>query len=144
LHEQCKYIRKTGGIFGKAMEDPITFDVWGRVDPEHRAEAATILGQMQPALGRKAILQAIVNSIGRGRDILVAERLGWTFAQSSTRDLAGVFTDLRVFQAGYGPELLGCLQTCAVHSLHRGGIRCPVCSGFYDDRPPPTGGPPYR
>jgi hypothetical protein len=117
------------------MEDPVTFDIWALVDPEHKPEAGSILGRMRPALDRAGILKAIVESTSRERAILVGEQLGWGSAQTSRRDLDGAFTNVRLFQSGYGPDDLPNLKLCAAHSLNYAGVLgCPVCGKRYAER----------
>lgn len=106
------------------MEEPIVFDVWGRVPHEPTARRAA-------AIDRVAQLRRIDRLQAGDAATLIGERLTWTVASALRREWGDVLGALELFQSGYGPADRDALLWCLRHEVYFGGVLgCPVCSGF--------------
>jgi len=111
------------------MEQPIRFDVYGKVDLSKKKGLIAYLDEsglyVKPLEVRKAVNLATRES----KYITLAKSLGYGEATSfiGTFNLA---KELTLTQEMYYPG--GKESFCSKHNLHFGGILgCHVCSGFY-------------
>jgi hypothetical protein len=114
------------------MEDPIAFDLWGAVIPEHKEQAVAKIGELRPDLSRPAILREIILAPVPDRQVLIARDLAWDTARLLREQLVTQFEHLQVYQTGYGPSDVSGLKECPVHQIYYGGVLgCPVCDGWF-------------
>jgi hypothetical protein len=112
------------------MEDPITFDIWGRLIAERRSNARAVLQRVNPELSDKAVLQALVRASNKKEPLLLASDLGWGDAQACREEMGAYFDDIKVFQHRFGPPQEARMKYCADHRLYFSGIfGCPICEG---------------
>jgi hypothetical protein len=110
------------------MEDPITFDLWGKAIPDRQADAVELLPRVRPEVPRISILKELVASRSRNGWMLVADNLAWNTVEAHRVEIGDLFTDVAVYQSGYGPADLPRLQACAVHKVaYAGCLGCHVC-----------------
>jgi len=114
------------------MEDPIAFDLWGAVIPEHKEQAVATIGKLRPDVSRPAILRELIVAPGPDRQVLIARDLAWDTARSLREQLVNHFEHPQVYQTGYGPPNRARLKKCPVHQICYGGVLgCPVCDGWF-------------
>lgn len=113
------------------MEEPIVFDVWGRVPHEPAARRAAVIDRVAQLrrIDRLLALRVVVRAGDAAT--LIGERLTWTVASALRREWGDVLGALELFQSGYGPADRDTLQWCLRHEVYFGGVLgCPACSGF--------------
>jgi len=119
------------------MEDPITFDLWGRPHPAHRESVKSLLAGTRPGLSRIALLKELVATT-HGGWLLIAEDQVWLDVQVLTAMADNIFESVRVYQCGWSPVDDDTLHLCATHALRHGGILgCQMCRGFARIHRPP-------
>ncbi|WP_413665350.1 hypothetical protein ACG1BZ_09225 [Microbulbifer sp. CNSA002] len=111
------------------MEDPIRFDVYGKIDVSHKKDAVAYLDESEfyekPLEVRKAVNEAVRES----SFTILAKSLGYGDAVSFIESCKWA-KELTLAQEMY--YLDGEESFCKQHNLHFGGIfGCHVCSGFY-------------
>jgi hypothetical protein len=115
----------------KKMEDPIQFSIWGNPIAESRKSVENLLAVTRPHESRLNILRMISRAIAEDAPLRFAGPLGWAATQRLRVD--PMFRNVRVFQAGYGPDDQDSLGFCEIHAVFYGGcLGCPVCSGMND------------
>jgi hypothetical protein len=120
-----------GGTLGGLMEDPIRFDLWGKVESTAPANAALWLRAQRPTLteidARKLIAGA---RLGASQSLLV-ESCTWSSVQALLVNLPNWVSAASVVQEGYSPALAP--HSCVVHQLHFAGVLgCHVCRNSCD------------
>ena len=114
------------------MEDPIAFDMWGALIPEHKEQAIATIRDFRAELSRQAILRELALALPRDRRVLIAQQLAWGTVRALRERLATEFEHLQVFQTGYGPADQSRLEECLEHEIWYGGVLgCPVCNGWF-------------
>jgi len=116
------------------MEDPITFDLWGRSDGQHREDVLKTLSRTRPESARRELVREVAASVTADHWVLIAQDMSWATVQSMKDDIAAdatvVFDEVCVFQCGYAPPDRSKMGRCRVHQLYYGGVLgCPVCEG---------------
>lgn len=109
--------------------EPIRFDVWGALSPEHEREGIEILGRMRPELDPKEIVREVADPPGPEREILIVAHRDWSALQTLREELTTVFERLQIYQADFGPHHRPTLKECPTHRIYYSGARCPVCRG---------------
>lgn len=113
------------------MEDPITFDVWGRLRPGMGEVARALLHEARPGASRLSILQSIAKA-PTPDGLLIIEGIGWAAAEEWRARASEAFERIELYQSGHSPSRQAHLQLCPIHRLYFGGVLgCPVCQDFY-------------
>lgn len=111
------------------MEDPIKFDVYGKVPPGKSQSATDLFIVEGTYSSRPEALKAANYSIKNNARVILIRSVGWLRAQV-TSALAPWAKDVVFCQEGYEPD--DKRAYCQKHNLQYGGIfNCHVCSGFY-------------
>ena len=112
------------------MEDPVRFDVWGRVLTEGRDGALEFVRSQSTYASEKQLRFAVSRSVQGNKRVLIAASCGWAAANELTDAASKLFADIALCQEGYSPSKTG--SYCEVHKLHYGGcLGCHVCQDFY-------------
>lgn len=111
------------------MEEPISFDVYGKIDSDYREEAvAKLLGAniyTSEIEARKSINAACRD----GKYTILSRGQGWE-ESNKFMNACSWANELALCQEMYYPG--GKESYCKEHNLHYGGISgCHVCSEFY-------------
>ncbi|HYG36689.1 MAG TPA: hypothetical protein VEC99_17980 [Clostridia bacterium] len=113
------------------MEDPIRFDTWARITAGQREVLIQFLQNSFP--DRPAVeLRKRANDAVRGAAILIAQHVTWArVSRMLSRDLE-LFSEISVYQEGYGPSDCSHRRSCPIHNVFYSGVLgCPVCGEFY-------------
>ena len=112
------------------MEDPVSFDVWAKVNPRSRSVAVKEITSIRPVLKQTEVRLLVNRSVAKDESILVAEDQGWDFVQAFQKLSSDWLEDIRVYQSGWKPE--DRTKYCGIHKLNHGGcLGCHVCRGFF-------------
>ncbi|MBU2709401.1 hypothetical protein KCM76_25645 [Zooshikella marina] len=113
------------------MEEPIRFDVYGKIDTSRKKEAIVYLDELGVYEKNLELRKAVNEATRENRFTILAKSLGYSDAVSflGSCDWA---KELTLVQEMYYPG--GEESFCKQHTLHFGGIfGCHVCSGFYKE-----------
>ena len=110
------------------MEDPIRFDIYGKVDPRTRAEAVVFLKSVNVYSSEIEVRKAVSESCQKNMRIQLARSVTWSSANQFEQSCN--WANQIVFcQEGYWPDDG---VYCKRHNLYYGGVLgCHVCEGFY-------------
>ena len=111
------------------MEDPIRFDIYGKVDPGKRDEAVVSLISVNVYPDEIEVRKAVSKSCQKNVRIQLARSATWSSANEFEQSCN--WANQIVFcQEGYWPDDES--SYCKKHNLYYGGILgCHVCEGFY-------------
>lgn len=111
------------------MEEPVKFDVYGKVPPDRLQHAANFAWSEGTYPSRLAALKAANHAIQHNVHIIILRSVGWLYAQKFSR-LAPWAEEVVFCQEGY--QISDGHAYCSAHNLWYGGVcGCHVCSGFY-------------
>lgn len=112
------------------MEDPVRFDVWGRIIPAQR-EAALATIRSQKLYPSEVELRKGVNNAARtGGLIRVAKSLPYLSALNFMSQSKHFLCDQALSQEDWVPK--DGTTYCEMHHFHFGGcLGCHVCRGVY-------------
>jgi hypothetical protein len=111
------------------MEDPVRFDVYGKVPPGMAQSAADFSVSEGTYSSRSEALKAANHSTQHNVHIILMRSVGWLHAQKNSKHAPWAM-ELVFCQEGY--EINDKYAYCQKHNLQYGGILgCHVCSGFY-------------
>lgn len=111
------------------MEDPVKFDVYGKVPPSMARDAANFSCAEGTYPSRFEALKAANHSTQHNVHIILLRSVGWLLAQKISK-LAPWAREVVFCQEGY--EINDKYAYCQKHNLQYGGVRgCHVCSGFF-------------
>jgi hypothetical protein len=112
------------------VEDPVSFDLWGKVILDQRSAAIKEVSSLRPTLKQIEVRILVNKSIVNNDRILVAEDKGWDFVQTFQKLSLDWLEDIGLYQIGYRPGER--TQYCSLHKFHHGGcLGCHVCRGFF-------------
>lgn len=112
------------------MEDPIKFDVWGRLVPSAYAVALAAIRATEVYSGELELRKALNNARHGGFTLKVATGMSWSVAHQFLKNSFWLQEPV-LYQEGCSPA--DHLFYCAKHKLYFGGcLGCHVCSGFYE------------
>lgn len=125
------WIRVSIRVERKNMEDPIRFILWGKIVPQQREEALSIIRSQAVFPSEMELRKAVSNSLRESRELPISSALGYLAVQELAASLTGTFSGLTYCQESYGPS--GGKAFCSAHNFHFGGcLGCHVCQGFYE------------
>lgn len=111
------------------MEDPVRFEVWGKIIPEMRAEALAALRIHSGRPSELELRKSVMTAVRENQPLLVSSALGYQAAQELTASLANAFSELVLCQEGWEPDSG---LYCPLHNFHFGGcLGCHICQGGY-------------
>ncbi len=112
------------------MEEPVKFNLWGRIIPDRREEALTVVRQQAVFPSEIELRKAVMSAIRTNEQMQISAAYGLGAVTDLANSLGTTFTDLTLCQECYWPA--GEKTFCSEHNLHFGGcLGCHICSGFY-------------
>jgi hypothetical protein len=112
------------------MEEPISFNLWGKIIPSRRKEAIDFIRQQSVFPSEIELRKAVMASIANDRAMQISVALGLSSIRTLEAAAGNIFDYFTLCQEGYGPA--GKEAYCPIHNLHFGGcLGCHICSGFY-------------
>jgi hypothetical protein len=112
------------------MEEPIRFDLWGRVRPAVPTSAARWLLELRPALTELAARRLIAHGRLSSDPCQLLTSCSWPSVQAILGNLPDWIGDASVVQEGYAPSQAA--HFCELHQLRYAGcLGCHVCRGFF-------------
>lgn len=113
------------------MEDPISFDVYGKIDSEHREEAVSELLKTNIYPSEIEVRKSVNSACHDGKYTILSRGLGWGKSHKFI-EACNWAKELTLCQEMYYPG--GKESYCKEHNLHYGGILgCHVCVNFYKE-----------
>lgn len=115
------------------MEDPIQFSLWGKPTQKTRKRVEAMLAAAWPDEPRVNILRIVKRALATDTSVCFADSLGWSDTQKIRDNATELFSEIQVFQAGYGPDDEDSMSMCDVHSIFYGGcLGCPICDNTHE------------
>jgi len=112
------------------MEEPIKFNLWGRIIPDKRMDALDFVRKQAVFSSEIELRKAVMSAIQANEQMQISAAFGLRAVTDLANSLSMIFTDLTLCQESYWPA--GARTYCAAHNLHFGGcLGCHICSGFY-------------
>lgn len=112
------------------MEDPIKFDLWGKILAGERDRALSVLRSHKLYDSELELRKTVQSAVRCNAPVRVSSAMGYTEVTAFAGAVSSIFAELAVYQEGWTPHDKS--QYCEQHDLHYGGcLGCHVCSGFY-------------
>jgi hypothetical protein len=115
------------------MEDPMTFDVWGRIESEGRNDAVLFLLNNRTETWELNARVIVNKAINDATLIRVLSSVGWLRATELRQSPPPWLKNATVVEQSSLPDnpFNHAGNFCPYHTLFYGGWKCCVCSGFY-------------
>jgi hypothetical protein len=112
------------------VEDPVSFDLWGKIVSDKRSIAIKEISSLRPTLMQIEVRILVNNSIFNDDHILVVGNKGLDFVQTFQALSIDWLEDMCLYQYGCQPQ--DKTRYCKLHKLHYGGcLGCHICTGFF-------------
>jgi hypothetical protein len=116
--------------FGRViMEDPVSFDVWGKVKPHNRSLAVKEITALHPEMTKMGVRLMVNRSVAKDESILVLENQGWDFVKAFQKLSSDWLEGISIYDRYGSPDKQN--QYCAIHELnYNNRLGCYVCRNF--------------
>lgn len=112
------------------MEDPVSFNLWGKIIPGQRNDAISFIRRQSVYPNEIELRKAVMASIATDRAMQISGALGLYEVSKLKAESGNTFHCFAICQESYGPA--GPESYCSFHDFHYGGcLGCHICSGFY-------------
>jgi hypothetical protein len=112
------------------MEEPITFNVWGKLVRGSYETALTAIRATKMYSSELELRKALNNARHGGVAFKVAAGMSWSASHEFMKNSSWLQQPI-LYQQGCSPS--DHLAHCEMHKLYFGGcLGCPVCQGFYE------------
>ncbi len=112
------------------MEDPIKFDVWGKLMRGSYEAALTAIRETKMYTSEFELRQAVNRARHEGIAFKVTTGMSWAAAHEFMKNSSWLQTPV-LYQERLSPS--DRLEFCEKHNLYFGGaLGCHVCRGFYE------------
>ena len=119
-----------GILIRNIVEDPVSFDLWGKVVSDRRSIAIKEISSLRSTLTQIEVRIQVNNSIVNNNHVLVTEDKGLDFVQTFQTLSVDWLEDFSLYQYRCQPQEK--TRYCKLHKLHYGGcLGCHICTGFF-------------